>query len=152
MTKKAKPTTPTPQGSPASSAPNTPRKSAVAERIAQEKARLKRLEHELSEKLKNYGRQQEEGKDHSLKSPEKPSQSNQGSPDVKTSVGTSSDNSSNLMSQGQEFDSRGASSQFLASEKEVVPSKDSEKPLAVELDITSQQLERIRKLQVSDAV
>lgn len=43
-----------PGRSPSKSAPNTPRKSAVAERIAQEKARLKKEEHELAEKLKLY--------------------------------------------------------------------------------------------------
>ena len=51
--------TPSPVGTPNRSAPNTPRKSAVAERIAQEKARLKKIEHELAEKLKLYNTQME---------------------------------------------------------------------------------------------
>lgn len=160
MAKKAKPTPLTPQRSPASSASSTPRKSAKTERIAQEKARLKKLEHELSEKLKLYGRQQEEGKN-SLVPPNKPSQNNKDSSDAMRSetqgdqpvlVASSSGNSSHTLSERQDSDSRGQSHQLLENEKTVDSSKDSNKPDAVELTVNDQQLERIRKLQVSNPV
>ncbi|KAL9984828.1 hypothetical protein ACROYT_G007164 [Oculina patagonica] len=153
--KKAKPSTLAPQQSPASSAPSTPRKSASAERIAREKARLKKLEHELSEKLKLYGRQQEEGKNSSVSS-NKPSQNNEDSSDVMRSereekqpalVGSSSDNASHPLSERQDFDSTGQNDQLLESEKTIALSKESPKPDATELTVNAQQLERIRKLQ-----
>ena len=134
----------TPHGSPASSTPNTPRKSPRSESIAQEKARLKKLEHELSEKLKMYGRQEEEGKNSSSLSSDKPSQNNKDSSEQeeKQPVGSSSDNSSLTFSERQD--------QFVDNEKAVVLSEDSKTPDAVELNVNAQQLERIRKLQVSN--
>lgn len=146
-----------PQGSPASSAPSTPRKSAAAERIAQEKARLKKLEHELSEKLKLYVRQ-DEGKSHSSVSPKKPSQNNKDISDVKRSEreekqpspdGAVSGNSTHPTSERPDVDSRGQSNQLIERQKAVASPKDSEKTDAMELNINAQQMERIRKLQVS---
>ena len=147
------------QGSPVSSAPSTPRKSATAEHIAQEKARLKKLEHELSEKLRLYShsRQEDEGKSHSSVSPKKPSQNNK---DIFDVTGTEieekqpgpdaaiSDNSTHALSERQDVDSE-QSNQLLERQGAVVSTKDSESAEAMELNINAQQMERIRKLQVS---
>ena len=60
MGKKAKPQVSSPHGgSPSKTMSSSVKKSAMAERIAQEKARLKKLEHELSEKLKTYSKETE---------------------------------------------------------------------------------------------
>ena len=157
MAKKAKQVLKTPQGSPANSATNTPKKSPVAERIAQEKARLKKLEHELSEKLKQFGREREGDRDSALKASGEVLQNITDSSDAKAieikekkpKAGTSCDNTSHHESQGQGFDSRGASGQFLP---EATPFKDGKTPTTFALDITNQQLEHVRKLQVNDLV
>ena len=157
MAKKAKQVFKTPQGSPANSATNTPKKSPVAERIAQEKARLKKLEHELSEKLKQFGREREGDRGSALKASGEVLQSITDSSDTKAieikekkpKAGTSCDNPSHHESQGQGFDSRGASGQFLP---EATPFKDGKTPTTFALDITNQQLEHVRKLQVNDLV
>lgn len=149
-----------PQGSPASSAPSTPRKSATAERIAQEKARLKKLEHELSEKLKlyAYSRQEDEGKTHSSVSRKKQSQNNNDIADVTRSEreekqpgpdGAISDNSNHTLSGIQDVDSRGQNNQLLERQKAVASPEDHEMPEAMEFNINAHQMERIRKLQVS---
>ena len=152
MAKKAKQVFKTPQGSPANSATNTPKKSPVAERIAQEKARLKKLEHELSEKLKREG-----DRDSALKASGEVLQSITDSSDAKAieikekkpKAGTSCDDTSHHESQGQGFDLRGASGQFIP---EATPFKDGKTPTKFALDITNQQLEHVRKLQVNDLV
>lgn len=157
MAKKAKQVLKTPQGSPANSATNTPKKSPVAERIAQEKARLRKLEHELSEKLKQFGREREGDRDSALKASGEVLQSITDSSDAKAieikekkpKAGTSCDNTSDHELQGQGFDSRGASGQFLP---EATPFKDGKTPTTFALDITNQQLEHVRKLQVNDLV
>ena len=157
MTKKAKQVLKTPQGSPANSATNTPKKSPVAERIAQEKARLKKLEHELSEKLKQFGREREGDRDSALKASGEVLQSITDSSDAKAieikekkpKAGTSCDNTSHHELQGQGFDLRGASGQFIP---EATPFKDGKTPTKFALDITNQQLEHVRKLQVNDLV
>jgi len=147
------------QGSPVSSAPNTPRKSATAERIAQEKARLKKLEHELSEKLRLYAhnRQENEGKTHPSVSPKKPSQNNKDISDVtQTGIdekksgpdGAISDNSTHALLERQDVDSE-QSNQLLERQRAVASPKDSEMADAGELKMNAQQMERIRKLQVS---
>lgn len=147
-----------PQGSPASSAPSTPRKSATSERIAQEKARLKKLEHELSEKLKLYAhsRQEDEEKTHSSGSPTKPSQNNKEISDVnRTEIEEKhpgpddaiGGNSTQSLSERQDVNSE--QSNQLLGERAVASSKDSEMAEAMELKISAQQMERIRKLQVS---
>ena len=116
------------QGSPASSAPSTPRKSATAERIAQEKARLKKLEHELSEKLKlyTYSRQEDQGKTHSSLSPKKPSQDSSDISDVVRSEreekqpgldGGIRGNANHSLSEIQDVDSRGQNNQLLERQK-----------------------------------
>lgn len=155
LAKKAKQVLITPQGSPAHSATTTPRKSAVAERIAQEKARLKKLEHELSEKLKQFGREREGDRGSAFNASEKILQSSKDSSDVKTigkeekknEFGTSCDNTSHLDSQEQGFDSREASGQFFPGAKEVTPLTEGETPITFELQMTTQQLEHVRKLQ-----
>ena len=147
------------QRSPTSSAPSTPRKSATAERIAQEKARLKKLEHELSEKLRLYAhsRQEDQGKTHSSMSPKKPSQNNkdisyvtrtereekQPGPD-----GAISDNSTYALSERQDVYSE-QSNQSQERQRAVSSTKDSEMAETMELNSNAQQMERIRKLQVS---
>lgn len=147
-----------PQGSPASSAPSTPRKSATSERIAQEKARLKKLEYELSEKLKLYAhsRQEGEGKTHSSGSPTKPSQNSKDISDVnRTEIegkqpgpdGAISGNSTQSLSERQDVNSK-QSNQLLERQRAVALTKDSEMTGALELNISAQQIERIRKLQV----
>ena len=157
MVKKAKPAAVPPEGSPASSAPSTPRKSAMAERIAQEKARLKRLEHELSEKLKLYGRQQEEGKSPSAPLNKQSQNSEQDTSDVERNErdktqppqhSKNTRNSNDFVLERQELDSRGQHSPLSGRQKEDTPSKDSGKSVVVEVSITPEQLERIRKLQV----
>ena len=148
-----------PQGSPASSAPSTPRKSATSERIAQEKARLKKLEHELSEKLKLYthSRQEGEEKNHSSGSPTKASQNNKDVSDVnRTGInekqpdpdGAITGNSTQSSSENQDVNSE-QSNQLLERQTAVPSTKDSEMAEAMELNISAQQMERIRKLQVS---
>ena len=148
------------QGSPASSAPSTPRKSATAERIAQEKARLKKLEHELSEKLKlyTYSRQEDKRKTHSSLSPKKPSRNNNDISDVVRSEreekqpgpdGPISGNSNHALSEIRDVDSRGQNNQLLERQKAVASPENHEMPEAMELNISAQQMERIRKLQVS---
>lgn len=153
MAKKAKQVLKTPQGSPANSATNTPKKSPVAERIAQEKARLKKLEHELSEKLKQFGREREGDRDSALKASGEVLQSSDAKAieikEKKPKAGTSCDNTSHHESQGQGFDLRGASGQFIP---EATPFKDGKTPTKFALDITNQQLEHVRKLQVNDLV
>ena len=145
------------QGSPVSSAPNTPRKSATAERIAREKARLKKLEHELSEKLRLYAhnRQEDEGKTHPSVSPKKASQNNKDISDVtQTGIdgkksgpdGAISDNSTHVLLERQDSEQ---SNQLLERQRAVASPKDSEMADAGELKMNAQQMERIRKLQVS---
>jgi len=147
------------QGSPVSSAPSTPRKSATAERIAQEKARLKKLEHELSEKLRLYAhsRQEDEAKTHPSVSPKKASQINKDISDVTQSGieekqpgpdGAISDNSNNTLSERQNVDSE-QTDLLLERQRAVASPRDSEMAEAIELNINAQQLERVRKLQVS---
>ena len=147
-----------PQGSPASSTPSTPRKSATSERIAQEKARLKKLEHELSEKLKLYthSRQENEEKTRSSGSPTKPSQNKKDIDVARTEIeenqpgpdGAINDNSTQSLLERQDVNSE-QSDQLLETQKAVASTKDSEMAEAMELNINAQQMERIRKLQVS---
>ena len=148
-----------PQGSPASSAPSTPRKSATSERIAQEKARLKKLEHELSEKLKLYAhsRQEDEEKTRSSGSPTKPLQNNKDIADATRAEreeiqpgpdGAISDNSTQSLLERQDVNPE-QSNQLLETQRTVALTKDSEMAEAMELNINAQQMERIRKLQVS---
>ena len=151
MAKKVKPATSAPEGSPASSAPSTPRKSAMAERIAQEKARLKKLEHELSEKLKLYGRRQEKGKNHPSMFLSKQSQnSKHGSTDVERMDGV--EIQPLQQSEGpetQQLDSRGQHLQLPGGQNKDSIAKDTDNPVAMEMSITPEQLERIKKLQVN---
>ena len=163
VAKKARPPTIPSEGSPASSAPSTPRKSAKAEHIAQEKARLKKLERELSEKLKLYGRQEEKKNNPSASSNKQSQTSECDSADFKRkgtdknqlpqhSGGVS--NSSGYLSEKQEQDSREehTHNELPGSHPENlqdVSSKDSEASVTVKVSITPEQLERIRTLQVS---
>ena len=129
----------------------------MAERIAQEKARLKKLEHELSEKLKLYGQQQEEGKSQqSMPQGKQPQYTKNDTSDAERSDrdknqlpqhSERTSNSSSFVSEMQELDSREQHNQMTISQKEDSPSKDKETPVVRR--ITSAQLERIRKLQVS---
>ena len=148
----------TPERSPASSAASTPRKSAMAERIAQEKARLKKLEHELSEKLKLYGQQQEEAKrqqpvpqgKHAQYTKNDTSDAERSDRDENQLLQHSerTSNSSSFVSEKQELVSREQHNQVTTrSQKEDLPLKDKEVPVLGQ--ITPEQLERIRKLQVS---
>lgn len=102
-----------------------------------------------------------EGKNSSPVSSNKPSQNNEDSSNVTRSereekqpvvVGSSSDNASHPLSERQDSDSTGQNDQLLESGKTVASSKDSKKPDATELTVNAQQLERIRKLQVSNLV
>ncbi|XP_068711250.1 zinc finger C3H1 domain-containing protein-like isoform X2 [Montipora foliosa] len=143
-----------------SSAPDTPSKSTAAQRIAQEKARLKKLEHELSEKLKLFGRKQKDRNENnqvSVLQSEQFKTSTKDTSDVdklerqhKNELSMSSertDNSVRPMSERQGLSSREQTSERVERQKENLSSQDSEVLKERLGSISPEQLERIRKLQ-----
>lgn len=119
----------------------------MAERLAQEKARLKKLEHELSEKLKSFGRHQEKEKNHPSLS--KQSQHNDNT-DLER-VDTQKMRAEQLSdgSDKQVLKSRDQHLQLPAGNDKDASPKDTQNPEVKKISITPEQLEWIRKLQVS---
>ena len=134
----------------------------MAEHIAQEKARLKRIEHELSEKLKLFGRQRVEGNRQPsvpLSSPTKSSKldtydSKKHERD-KTQLPLLNERVCNAFaSEAQDLNSKQHGAELTESrEKNSYATdnllKDGERPEAKLVTVSPEQLERIRKLQVS---
>ena len=143
--------------SPTSTASNSPRKSTAAQRIAQEKARLKKLEHELAEKLKQFGRKQEEGEKQipvlqSKQSENSKKESSDGDKlekEHRNKLSMHSEDS--LDSSKQELDSREQHPQWLDSKVTKPSSKQDSKELIEKQSFSPEQLKRVQKLQVSSA-
>ena len=118
----------------------------MAERLAQEKARLKKLEHELLLKLKSFGRHQEEEKNHPSLS--KQSQNNNTELErvdaQKMRAQQLSDGSGK-----QVLESRDQHLQFPAANEKDASPKDTQSQEVKKISISPEQLEWIRKLQVS---
>lgn len=136
----------------------------MAEHIAQEKARLKRIEHELSEKLKLFGRQREEGNRQPsvpLGSPSKSSKRDTSDskkherdktqlPLPSERVGDSNANASEM----QDLNSKEHCAKLTESQEKNPYAtenllKKGERPEAKLVTVSPEQVERIRKLQVS---
>lgn len=143
--------------SPTSTASNSPRKSTAAQRIAQEKARLKKLEHELAEKLKQFGRKQEEGEKQlpvlqSKQSENSKKESSDGDKlekEHRNKLSMHSERTEN--SKQEELDSREQHPQWLESKKTKPSSKQDSKELIEKQSFSPEQLKRVQKLQVSSA-
>ena len=119
----------------------------MAERLAQEKARLKKLEHELLLKLKSFGRHQEEEKNHPSLS--KQSQNNDNTElervdGQKMRAQQLSDGSGK-----QVLESRDQHLQLPAGNEKDASPKDTQSQEVKKISISPEQLEWIRKLQVS---
>ena len=144
--------------SPTSTASNSPRKSTAAQRIAQEKARLKKLEHELAEKLKQFGRKQEEGEKQipvlqSKQSENSKKESSDGDKLEKEHRNKLSMHSEDSLdsSKQEELDSREQHPQWLDSKVTKPSSKQDSKELIEKQSFSPEQLKRVQKLQVSSA-
>lgn len=143
--------------SPTSTASNSPRKSTAAQRIAQEKARLKKLEHELAEKLKQFGRKQEEGEKQlpvlqSKQSENSKKESLDGDKLEKEHRNKLSMHSERTENSKQgELDSREQHPQWLESKETKPSSKQDSKELIEKQSFSPEQLKRVQKLQVSSA-
>lgn len=143
--------------SPTSTASNSPRKSTAAQRIAQEKARLKKLEHELAEKLKQFGRKQEEGEKQlpvlqSKQSENSKKESSDGDKlekEHRNKLSMHSERTEN--SKQEELDSREQHLQWLENKKTKPSSKQDSKELIEKQSFSPEQLKRVQKLQVSSA-
>lgn len=145
--------------SPTSTASNSPRKSTAAQRIAQEKARLKKLEHELAEKLKQFGRKQEEGEKQlpALQGKQSENSKNESSDGDKlekehrNKLSMHSERTENSLdsSKQEELDSREKHPQWLESKKTKPSSKQDSKELIEKQSFSPEQLKRVQKLQVS---
>lgn len=149
--------------SPTSATPNSPRKSTAAQRIAQEKARLIKLEHELAEKLKQFGRKQEEGENQLsvLQSKQSEKSKKESSDDDKLEKehrnkllmrSERTDNSVDSSSKQQKLDSREQYPQWPVSQ-ETKPSCNqySEELTEKHKSFSPEQLKCVQKLQVSSA-
>lgn len=148
--------------SPTSTTSNSPRKSTAAQRIAQEKARLKKLEHELAEKLKQFGRKREEGEKQLPVLPNEQSEKSK-----KESLGGDklekehrnklsmhsqrTENSVDSSSKQEELDSREQHPQWLESKETKPSSNHDSKELIEKQSFSPEQLKRVQKLQVSSA-
>lgn len=148
--------------SPTSTTSNSPRKSTAAQRIAQEKARLKKLEHELAEKLKQFGRKQEEGEKQlpvllnkqSEKSKKESSGGDKLEQEHRNKLSMHSqrtENSVDSSSKQEELDSREQHPQWLESKETKPSSNHDSKELIEKQSFSPEQLKRVQKLQVSSA-
>lgn len=119
----------------------------MAERLAQEKARLKKLEHELLVKLKSFGRHQEEKKNHPSLS--KQSQNNDNTELERVDAQKMRAQQLSDGSGEQVLKSRDQYLQLPAGNDKDASPKDSQSQEVKKVSISPEQLEWIRKLQVS---
>ncbi|XP_067021110.1 zinc finger C3H1 domain-containing protein-like isoform X4 [Acropora muricata] len=153
VAKRPKPQKATSVLSPTSTASNSPRKSTAAQRIAQEKARLKKLEHELAEKLKQFGRKQEEGEKQlpvlqskqSENSKKESSDRDKLEKEHRNKLSMHSERTEN--SKQGELDSREQHPQWLESKETKPSSKQDSKELIEKQSFSPEQLKRVQKLQ-----